>query len=114
MQDGLGIAARVEAMARGFELPPQRRMVVDLPVVDDPHLAGRARTAGARHRLRAAGEIDDRQTLHRQAHRAVHVHAGAVGAAVEHRATHRAERGAVGRTLIRLDDSDDSAHEIAP
>src|SRR5205085_1227890 len=68
VDDGLGIRARVELVAARFEVALQFLVVVYLAVEDDAD----ARVA-ARHRLVAAGEVDDRESPHADGGAAQHL-----------------------------------------
>src|SRR4051812_437017 len=57
VENGLRIRRRAEAMTLGFQQRPQRSMVVDLTVERDP-----AGLVLVRHRLMAAGAVDDGET----------------------------------------------------
>src|SRR5207247_10626119 len=56
VQDRLGVAPRLVAVATGFETGPERGVVVDLAVVDDPDAL-----VLVRHRLSTARDLDDPQ-----------------------------------------------------
>ena len=83
----------------------QLGVVVDLAVVDDDH-----RPVGVGHRLRAAGDVEDRQPAVPEAHAVADEEAVAVRPAVHDRVGHRPhERGVAeaGRPC-------DAAHQCAP
>ena len=87
MNDRLGIRRRAEAMPRGFELGPERSMVVDLAVEHDP-----ARVVLVGERLGAAGDVDDGQAAVAEAGVPAVDEAIAVWTAMGQTARHRAYR----------------------
>src|SRR5438445_13297093 len=106
MEDCLGIGARAVAMTLLLELCLQLGMVVDFAVVDDPGAVG-----FVRHRLRASGDIDDRQPSVGQPCRALDPHALSVGTAVTQDVPHSAKSLSLHSVRgLALDDSGNSAH----
>ena len=91
VHEHLRVAAGGEAVAAALQLGSQLSVVVDLPVLDDLDAA-----ILVADRLVAAVEVDDREPPRREADRAVHEHALAVGATVDHRLVHGREGGSVG------------------
>jgi hypothetical protein len=79
----LGVAVGAERMAARLQLAPQRGEVVDLAVEHAREVA-----VGRAHRLRAAGEVDDRQAAETERERAVAVVAFVVRAAMLQRSRH--------------------------
>src|SRR6185437_8523110 len=106
VEDGLGVGAAAVAVAALLELRAQRRVVVDLAVVDEPDAL-----VLVRHRLRAARQVDDREPPVAEANRAVEPQPLAVGAAMAQRLAHALHAGAV-HALARVqpDDAGDSTH----
>src|SRR6185295_15297616 len=104
------VAAGAELVAARQEIFAQRPMVVDLTVEDDP--------AGAvlvRHRLRAAGAIDDRQPRVAERRTRIGERALAVRTTMMKRVRHLAD-GVANRRIqiaVRADDAADTAHRVA-
>src|SRR4051812_46049287 len=63
MNDGLGVAVGIKAMAAALEVLAEFAIVIDFAVVDNPGGA-----IGVVNRLLTALQIDDGQTAHGQAH----------------------------------------------
>src|SRR4051794_6407914 len=83
--DDFAIAVGEKPIAVSVELAPQLWIVVDLAVADEPDRSG-----CIAQRLRAAGNIDDREASMPQAHRAIVIDALAIGAAMLQTVEHRA------------------------
>ena len=97
VQHGLRVAMRGVPHALGRERPHLLRVVVDLAVVDELQ-----RAVGARHGLRAVGEVDDAQPAVPEGHARAVVgpldeSARAVGAAMGEHVAHARERRVVHR-----------------
>ena len=110
-RDDLGIAgrARDESM-RPFELGAQRRLVVDLAVVDDDDAA-----AGGVERLVGGGrKIADGEPPMRQRDRPFVPIAFAVRPAVRNRTRHRSRDGRIGGAAVKRQQTGDSAHATSP
>jgi hypothetical protein len=107
-QNHLGVAARAEDVTVGFEPGPHLGGVEDLAVVDD-----RVRAVLGGHRLRAAGDVDDREPAVREADRRrsrLGVKAGSVGAAMGDARGHALEQRRVDRPSVTSQDAGDPAH----
>ena len=104
MQMDFGVAMRPERVTVALELAAQLGIVVDLAVLHDD-----ARSVFARHRLVAAGKVDDREAARRERDRAVDVFATAVRPAMHERRAHRGQSLDARRTGSRRDPTD-SAH----
>ncbi len=109
MQDGLGVAAGPIRVATLLESGPERGVVVDFAVVDDPRgpiLVG--------HRLTASGHIHDGEPAHAEPHGAFDPEPLPVGPAVAQDVAHPLEAHLVhGFPRVQLDDADDPAHQKA-
>ena len=105
VEDDLGVARRLEAVAAPLEVAAQLAMVVDLAVENDPR-----RAVLVPHRLVAAREIDDRQAPHGEADLAHDHLALVVGTAVGDRRVHPAERLALDPVGVPF--TADAAHAI--
>ena len=82
--------------------------IVDLAIIGDGQ-----RAIGAGHRLRAAGDIDDRQTPMAQPHPRRGPHARSVGAAMRLRIGHRGDAGRIDRLGCGgIEDPGDAAHQL--
>ena len=89
LDDDLRIAVTAEPVALGLELRAERAEIVDLAVEGDPDAAG-----GIGHRLVAGrAEVENREAPETEAERAVEVHAGIVGTAVDDGVHHPADAG---------------------
>ncbi len=105
----LRVGARPEPLPARLELGAELRVVVDLPVVRDPHVAGRAGEG-----LPPAGDVEDREPRVREPDVGVAVGAELVGAAVADGADHPAELLERGRWPVReVEDPGDAAHQTA-
>jgi hypothetical protein len=109
MHDGFGIGAGPEGVAAALEVGPQILEVVDLAIEDDPHGA-----VFVRHRLVAAGEVDDRQAPEAEAEAGaaaavLDVHAGIIGSPVLQDVRHAAENFAVDRAF-EAENAGDATH----
>ena len=91
-EDHLGIAAGAEAVAAILELGAQLAEIVDFAVVGDGD-----NFVVARHRLRAARDIDDRQAEVAETDAGRGPGAAAVGAPMRHRVEHRAKPRGIDR-----------------
>src|SRR6185369_8906994 len=100
-----GVAMRAVAMAQGFQLGAQRRVVVDLAVVGEDVAPVRAG-----HGLVAAGDVHDREPAHAEAEVAVRVHTLVVGTTVDDRGAHRAHDGRVHGAAAARVPAGDPAH----
>src|SRR5215831_13613016 len=80
-------------------------VVKDLAVEGDPQIA-----IVDRHRLMAAGEIDNAQPRVRQTYFVLRKHAAAVRSAMPERRDHRLEQPGVRRSAVKFKNSCDSAH----
>ena len=108
VRDHLGVAAAREPMPLPLERAPQLDVVVQLPVLRRPH---RARLV--RHRLVAAGEIDDRKPAHPQRDPRCQMRAAIVRPAMSHQIGHPIEqrtRKRRARLTLELDRSTNTAH----
>jgi hypothetical protein len=83
MHDRLGVARRVEAVPERLELGAELAIVVDLAVEDDPDRAGLVVD-----RLPPAGQIDDAQATHAEAHAGADMDAFVIRAAVPDHLAH--------------------------
>src|SRR5690348_15485182 len=93
LQQDLGVAARAEAAARGFELSAQLAEIVDLAVVDDDVTAVRRS-----HRLSARGrEVDDGEPAMRKSETILDIDVLAVGTPMRQRRDHLLQDGRTGR-----------------
>src|SRR3546814_9966637 len=90
--DDLGTEAVAETMATFLEFGAQLAEIVDLTIIGE-----RDELVIARHRLRAALDVDDRETEMRKADAGRRPFARPVGAAMLHRLEHRAQAGWVDR-----------------
>ena len=99
----LGVAGRAERPPAAREFVPQRPEVVDLAVEHDGHAPVRAR-----HRLRAAGDVDDREPAVPEVRASRREESVGVGPAVRERTGHRGQHlGCVRRVA---DVTRDAAH----
>src|SRR6185369_9052477 len=105
VDDGFGVAVRVERVAQLFEFLAQLEIVVDLAVEDDPRAAIRVVNG-----LLAAFEIDDREAAHREAGGTVNVEAVFVGSAMANGVVHPREQLLVNRLPVVSNDPYDSTH----
>jgi hypothetical protein len=106
MDNGFGVAAGAVAVALRFEIGAQGGIVIDLPVVNDPNVAG-----FVGKRLVASFDVDDAQSPHRQTDILFDKIALVVGTAMQDSAIHRRQRIAAYMPVsISKKDSTDSAH----
>ncbi len=85
VNDRLGVARRVENVARRFQPLPQLAIVVDLTVEDEPD-----RSVFVVNRLMAGRQVDDAQAAHAESGAGLHVHALIVRSAMANDVAHRA------------------------
>ena len=107
VEDDFGIGRRAEGVAESFEDVPYLDVVVDLAVKRQPVAA-----VVARHRLRAAGEVDDAEACVGQAGGAQRPDDLRVRPAMAHQADHAAQGLAVYRRAISVHDSCDATHAV--
>src|SRR5207253_1607773 len=106
VQDRLGIAAGLVPMPLRLEPGTKRGVVVDLPVVSDPHLA-----VLVRHRLLPARNVHDGQAPMPEPDGPVDPQPFTVRAAVPEHIPHSLETGLLGCLPgVDLHDPDDSTH----
>ena len=108
VENDFGVARGPEPMASGLEQRPQRAVVVDLAVEDDP--AGLVLVG---HRLMPAGAIDDRQPPMTERHPLAVVESVAVRAAMPERIGHAARtasRRVRGQRSFDRERATDAAH----
>ena len=102
----LCIALGTEDVAARDEAAPQFAIVVDLAIEDDD-----LRAVLVEYRLLPAAQVDDAQSPHPQADRALHVEALFVRAAVLERGAQALQQRAGDRMVgISMDDAGDAAH----
>src|SRR5579862_2303664 len=105
MDDDLGIAVRIKKMPALFQLTPQLKEVIDLPVEHHPDGA-----VFVVNGLRAAGEIDDAQAPHAQPGRAAGIYSLVIWAAMDDRVAHPAHVGRIDAIARPSDNSRYPAH----
>src|SRR3989442_9732256 len=106
MNDRLGVAPGAVVMAACLEPGPERRVVVNLAVVDDP-----ARFVLVGHGLLPAGDVDDGEPPVAEADRPLRPEALAVRPSMTEHVTHALEQRLVhGFARAQVDDADDSTH----
>jgi hypothetical protein len=106
VQDRLGISPRLVAAPFGLEPGPQGGVVVDLPIIGDPHCP-----ILVRHGLGATRDVDDGETAVAETDGAVDPEPFAVRATVTEHVSHPLETGSVRRLpAVELQDPDDSTH----
>src|SRR5690606_5830159 len=93
----LGVALGAQAVAGAPERLGRLAVVVDLAVEDERHAA-----VLVRHRLPAAGEVDDRQAVHAHHDRPLGEGAAVVGPAVDDGVEHRGQGLRRGRPIERV------------
>jgi hypothetical protein len=91
MDDGFGVARRVEAVAVRFQLAAQLAEVVDLAVEDDPNSL-----VLVVNRLMPRGQVDDAEPAHAEAHPALDVQPFIVGSAMTNDLAHAMREREVG------------------
>ena len=98
-----------EAMAKRFEVLPERFEVVDLAIEDDPD-----RAVFVRHGLVPAAQVDDRQPAMPERDGAVDVQTCIVRPPVSQDVAHPFQHGSVGRFVPRkVDESADATHGLS-
>ena len=106
MKNDFGVAMGAKDMALRLQFGAHFREIVDFAVEDD-----RQALILGQHRLRAAGQVDDRQAQMAQAHARRGPNAAAVGTAMRHRVQHRAHpRGIDGLCRFEVEDARYAAH----
>src|SRR5437660_5579634 len=105
MKDRLRVAAGAVSVSSRFELALQLRMVVDLTVVGNP-----GASIAARHRLRAAGNVDDGQPAVSEPCGAINPQTLSVRTAVTQHVTHSLQAFHLDGSGVKLDDASNSAH----
>ena len=108
VDDDLGVALGVEAVAGGLQFGNQFLVVVDLAVEDHDH-----RAVLVEQRLLAGGDVDDAQPPVAEAQPGLDVQAAFVGAAVGLRVVHALEHGVPHRALAAgVELAGDAAHVV--
>ena len=108
MRKDFGVASAAKSMSRSLELAAQELMVVELAVLNRPHLA-----ALVREGLVPALDVDDAEPAYAEGDSSIDVGSTVVRAAMSHDVGHPIERGRLDyrpRLPADLDDSADSAH----
>ena len=108
VQDDFGVAGSAENMPLGLQFGADFSEIVDFAVEDD----GQALIL-SQHRLRAAGQVDDRQAQMAKADARRCPDAAAVRTAMGHRVQHRADAGGIdGLCRFEVEDARYAAHGI--
>ena len=106
MDDRFRIGIGGETVPAGLQIRSELPIIVDLAVEDDPD-----RPILVRNRLMAAGDVDDAEPAHPEAHGAVHVDAFVVGTPVNDGLTHRPDDSRLDLLVpVVIELSGDAAH----